>query len=350
MKYLKLFENFQKKTFDELQTEDIEYFFLEGTDNGRINLSDLDKNTKSLPVSIFSKHYTVENLFDNDHHLYQPPMINFVVSIKHPPMVRNASFDIKGYTKSVIKGYLQRLYDIYDVNIFIQIMNTSHMEEYISRSIVYIQPKSKSIKESSHTDSVLLIVDVQKSFKKFFNDVYLNELNKYCKNFSEVYQIFDNHVDGKNPDKDYLYDENPDIPVNGDLYTFPNEVGIIEKRYNYDVDADFYKKILDDDIYLKMKEKEENKQIKKGEYFLTTEGTIIVYIGNNHRYFHVPKKLYDIFIKFKEAQSEGLREITIVGGADSECLEDVVTTAESLGIKIKRDWKYIWSANHCPIS
>jgi len=43
------------------------------------------------------------------------------------------------------------------------------------------------------------------------------------------------------------------------------------------------------------------------------------------------------------------KEVTIVGGADSECLEDVVTTAESLGVKIKRDYKYIYTANSCPI-
>jgi hypothetical protein len=43
------------------------------------------------------------------------------------------------------------------------------------------------------------------------------------------------------------------------------------------------------------------------------------------------------------------REVTIVGGADGECLEDVVTTAESLGVKIKRDYKYIWTASSCPI-
>jgi len=38
-----------------------------------------------------------------------------------------------------------------------------------------------------------------------------------------------------------------------------------------------------------------------------------------------------------------------VGGADGECLEDIYTAAISLGVKISRDWKYIYTASSCPI-
>lgn len=207
--------------------------------------------------------------------------------------------------------------------------------------------------EKFSQNSVLIVVDVQKSFKKFFTPAYVNELKKYCKNFGSVYQIWDNHVDGKNVDKDYLYDENPDIPVHDDLYHFPNQKDLIEKRYNYDVDADFYKKILSKETYEEIKSKEGS--LQKGNYFPTTEGTIIVYIGNNHQWYHVPKKLYNLFMKLKSAQSQSQaeegspNEIVIVGGADSECLEDVIVAAEALGLQIKRNWKYIYSATHCPI-
>lgn len=197
--------------------------------------------------------------------------------------------------------------------------------------------------ESFHSDSILIIVDVQKSFKKFFSEMYLNELNKYCKHFNTVYQIFDNHVDGKNVDKDYLYDKTPEIPIHKDLYHFPNQRDLIEKRYNYDVDADFYKKILDKEVYSKVSKMEEEKTLKKGDIFNTKEGTIITFINNNHVWFHCPIKLYELLQSLKG------REVTIVGGADSECLEDIVITAESLGVKIKRDYKYIWTASHSPI-
>jgi hypothetical protein len=195
----------------------------------------------------------------------------------------------------------------------------------------------------SSNGEVLIIVDVQKSFRKFFTEMYLHKLKEYCKEFGSVYQIWDNHVDGKNVDSDYLYDKNPEIPIHRDLYQFPNQVDIIEKRYNYDVDVDFYKKILDKNVYLDIKEREDNKKIKRGDLFKTKEGTAIVYIGNNHKWFHIPKKLYKIFSEL------GGREVTIVGGSDSECLEDVYIAGVSMGVKMKRDHRYIYSASHCPI-
>jgi len=195
----------------------------------------------------------------------------------------------------------------------------------------------------SYNQDTLIIVDVQKSFKKYFSEMYLNELKKYCNNFNNVYQIWDNHIDGKNVEKDYLYDENPDIPIHKDIYHFPNQKDLIEKRYNYDVDVDFYKKILNKEVYNDIFDKEEKKLLKKGDIFSTKEGTIITFINNKHVWFHCPIKLYELLKELKG------REVTIVGGADSECLEDVVTTAESLGVKIKRDYKFIYTATSCPI-
>lgn len=189
----------------------------------------------------------------------------------------------------------------------------------------------------------LIIVDVQKSFNKYFTEMYINQLTKYCNNFENVYQIFDNHHEGKNVDKDYLYDKNPEIPISDEFYNFPNIKERIEKRYNYNVDADFYKKILDKDIYNRISQLEDKKGFKKGDMFSTKEGTVIVYIGNNHVWFHVPKKLYDILQSLKG------KTVEIVGGSDSECLEDIIITAEKLGVNIKRNYKYIYSASHCPI-
>jgi hypothetical protein len=195
----------------------------------------------------------------------------------------------------------------------------------------------------SYNKDTLIIVDVQKSFRKYFSEMYLHELKKYCENFNNVYQIWDNHPDGKTVNKDYLYEEEPVIPVHKDLYNFPNQKDLIEKRYNYDVDAGFYKKILDKSVYDEVSKKEEEKSLNKGDIFPTKEGTIITFINNNHVWFHCPKKLYKLLKDLKG------KEVTIVGGSDGECLEDIVTTAESLGVKIKRDYKYIYTASSCPI-
>ena len=197
--------------------------------------------------------------------------------------------------------------------------------------------------ENYNTTETLIVCDVQKSFRKFFTEMYVNQLTKHCNYFKNVYQIWDNHVDGKNVDKDFLYDNDPKIPVHDDFYNFPNIKDRIEKRYNYDVDADFYKKILDKNVYEKMDKMEKNKQLKKGDMFPTKEGTVIVYIGNNHVWFHSPKKLYELLTSLKGKNVES------VGGSDSECLDDVFTLAEKLGVIIKRNYKFIWSASHCPI-
>lgn len=197
--------------------------------------------------------------------------------------------------------------------------------------------------EYKNYSKVLLIVDVQKSFSKFFTENYLKSLKEHCENFPEVYQIFDNHVDGKNVDKDYLYGDDPDIPIHHDLYFFPNQVEQIEKRYNYDVDVDFYKKILDETTYNTIKKKEDGRTLKRGDMFKTNQGTVITYIGNNHKWFHLPKRLYEIFLKLKK------KPIEIVGGSDNECLEDVFITANSMGLNIYKNKNFIYSAKNCPM-
>lgn len=199
----------------------------------------------------------------------------------------------------------------------------------------------KKFKE--YNESILIIVDVQKSFSKFFTDNYLKELNNYCRKFSKVYQVFDNHVDGNYVDKDYLYDDDHEVKDHDDLYDFPNQVESIEKRYNYNVNVDFYKKILSTETYKLVKSKEKNNQLKRGDYFKTTEGTIIVYIGNNHRWHHLPKQLYDLFLTLKG------KDVVMVGGAQNECLLDISVSAKALGVKVFENDKYIYSAKNCPI-
>lgn len=189
----------------------------------------------------------------------------------------------------------------------------------------------------------IIIVDVQKSFSKYFTQMYVNQLQKHCQNFQNVYLIWDNHHLGRNVDKDYLYEDEPEIPISDEFYDFPNLKEIIQKRYNYDVDVNFYKKILDEDVYHKILELEEKNQLKKGDFFKTNQETIIVYIGNNHKWFHCGKKLYQLLNSLKG------KEVEIVGGSSEECLLDIVTCAESLGVKIKTNFKFVWSPSHCSI-
>lgn len=191
-------------------------------------------------------------------------------------------------------------------------------------------------------DNVLIIVDVQKSFSKFFTNKYIEELNGYCKKFSEVYLIWDNHHEGKVP-PDYLYQDNPPPPQDGELYKFPNVTKIVEKRYNYDVDVKFYKKLFTPDKFKEILNLENSKKLKKGDMFETNHGTAIVYIGNNHVWFHIGKKLLRTLTRLKG------KNVTIVGGASNECLEDIFIASKSLGLKIQKNVNFIWSAKNCPI-
>jgi hypothetical protein len=216
-------------------------------------------------------------------------------------------------------------------------------EIFFYSTLIYMYMKYLKVFEEYNKNSHLIIVDVQRSFKKYFTDNYLKQLKEYAKGFENVYQIWDNHVQGPNVDKDYLYDKNPDIPNINDIYDFPNEKLRIEKRYNYDVNADFYKKILDTETYQEIKQKERDNKLKRGDTFKTTEDTIIVYVGNNHKWYHVPVKLYRLFQKLKG------QHVVIVGGSDNECLLDIEVAAKALGVDLVTNDNYVYSASHCPI-
>lgn len=186
----------------------------------------------------------------------------------------------------------------------------------------------------------LVIVDVQRSFSEFFTQNYIKELSKHCEKFKNVYLIWDNHHEVK-VDKDYLYNNSPEESEVDDFYDFPNLKEKIEKRYNYDVDVTFYKKILDSDVYNKILNLEKSNKIKRGDIFPTNAGTAIVYIGNNHKWFHIGKKLFNFLLKFKG------KEVELVGGSRNECLLDIEIASRSIGVIPKINKLYTYSANHC---
>ena len=92
-----------------------------------------------------------------------------------------------------------------------------------------------------------------------------------------------------------------------------------------------------------MKKMEEKNTLKKGDFFPTKNGTLLVYTSNNHQFFHVTKKLMILFNKLKG------KHLTIVGGSLDECLLDILTAAESIGVIVKIDYRYVYSASHCSI-
>jgi hypothetical protein len=143
---------------------------------------------------------------------------------------------------------------------------------------------------------VLVVVDVQKEFEKFIPQGYVDKLNEYCKEFKEVYQIWDSHKAQK------------------PTWKFNNEVKAITKKYGTTYDS-LLKSICD---------KLENKypSAKEGDKFTSKEiDGIITRIKNKHKWFHAGE-----------------------GGATGECTSDIIATAESLGVKCVINYDYTYSA------
>ena len=190
-----------------------------------------------------------------------------------------------------------------------------------------------------YKNRVLFIVDVQKSFKNLFNDIYLEELKKYSKDFIEIYQIYDNHLFDR-PSNEFMFIDNPTKPIFDELYDF-NENDIIEKRFHDENHLYYYKQFLSKDIFNLILNKEKENQLKIGDMFDTKYGTKIIYINNNHMWFHLTKKMINIFSRLKG------REIVLVGGEIDHSLKDIEISMESFGLNIMIQHKFIYSKNYC---
>lgn len=186
-------------------------------------------------------------------------------------------------------------------------------------------------------DNILLIIDVQSNFKKYFPtdpNGYLKKLDKYCeefpigKNGEGVYQIWDSNSNSK------------------PTYKFKNQVDLIEKKFGI---KKFYKKhkggfkewiynIFDEDTLNRFIAK--NNKFNKGDAFKLKNGKeFLIYIGNNHKWFYVNEELVDLFQKLRN------KKIIICGGAESECLEDVYVALQSFNVTPVKNHQYIYSAD-----
>lgn len=182
--------------------------------------------------------------------------------------------------------------------------------------------------EALDNSRALIIVDVQESFYKFINDQYLDALFQYCENFDRVYQIFDS------------------IDQNEPSWEFPNQYQVCEKQYGPKPLEEW-----DDDELLEIFHKidlERNKGIiknsTKGDYLVAKDNSIWLFVGNNHKWFNLKP---DLLAMLKNVKNFSLKP-TIVGGADNECLEDILVACDYVGLKPQLEYKYIYSATFCP--
>lgn len=186
-------------------------------------------------------------------------------------------------------------------------------------------------------DKILLIVDVQSNFKKYFpNDVngYLKKLDNYCLEFPSgkteqggVYQIWDSNR-GSKP-----------------TYKFKNQVDLVEKKFGIKKFYSKYKGGFKEWIYYIFDDKtiekffaKKNKFNEGDSFKVKDKDEYLVYIGNQHKWFYVNEELVHLFQKLRG------KKVVVVGGADGECLEDVFIAAKAFNLTPLYNHQYIYSA------
>jgi len=180
----------------------------------------------------------------------------------------------------------------------------------------------------------LVIVDVQKEFSKFMYkptpEQYINNINSYCDQFGDVYQIWDGHI----------YEDEKLKEIEEPSYTFNKQKDAIRKIYgttaNKEV-SELGEKILSSE-----------KDIKQGDKFKVDDNfdlndsgeNYMVRVENNHKWFYVNKEIAN-FINTLIGKN-----VVIIGGADGECLKDVIVAMNSFGLKPTKNENYVYSAKN----
>jgi len=183
----------------------------------------------------------------------------------------------------------------------------------------------KSLQENSQetpqdldrSNGILVVVDVQGEFDDYTPQGFEQNIIEYCKEFPKddnlkgVYQIWDANK------------------ATGFTYTFPNQVLTVKKNYGTKFNTNIKK------ISMTLPQDSEEGKVFK----FKNSNTYLVKINNNHKWFYVNEDLYNLYQKLKG------QKVIIIGGADSECLQDVYVSMESFGITPVYNHNYIYNAS-----
>lgn len=176
----------------------------------------------------------------------------------------------------------------------------------------------------SYNNNCLVIVDVQEPFKKWWikngKPNLVEDINKYCQEFAHVYQIWDCHDEAQ------------------PSYTFPNQVLTLKKYYGKILNDTDIEQYFEGEDLEKVRNMFRTKIFNK-ELFKTKDDTYsyILYVGGSHKWFFASKELVDTLQSL-----EG--NITVIGGAERECLEDVEVLLNLLGKHSTTNYNYTYHA------
>jgi hypothetical protein len=169
----------------------------------------------------------------------------------------------------------------------------------------------------------LVVVDVQDAFDRFFDDKFVESLFDKCRQYQRVYQVWDT------------------TKQRAASHEFPNQVRSVSKRFGFKFDpATDAEDYLMPDVADRLREDIRDNKLVPGRTYVDKHGWAIVYVGNAHKWFYCPPELVHILKTLAAHQ----REVTFVGGAYGECLEDIYQAARGFGVKAALDKNYTYSA------
>lgn len=193
--------------------------------------------------------------------------------------------------------------------------------------ITTINEFKQYIIESKKYTQDLIIVDVQKEFDKYFNNNYLNELNKYTNNFTRVFQIIDT------------------IDTDKNSYIFNNQTKVYHKEYGGELSEDMVEDYFLPNEVEDIKERLLN--VNTGDLFKTMYNEYFVYIGGQymggHEWFYCSNELAEFFNKLYTDK----RQIILVGGAENECLYSIYIIMKAFNIDVEINKEFTYNVNGC---
>lgn len=194
--------------------------------------------------------------------------------------------------------------------------------------IISINEFVASLNEAKSKKDVLIIVDVQKSFARFFpTETYVEDIMDYAKKFS-VIQIWDS-----------INNERPD-------YHFQNTIVEISKKYGDQLEEDCL------DLFLPYQQEEIKDKLDKNSFqqydnYIDKHGDTWIYVNNEHEWFLCPSEM------ITHLSTLISKNITLIGGAGSkdgnhnsggECLYDIQVVLELLKLPYELNDNFIYHA------
>jgi len=177
----------------------------------------------------------------------------------------------------------------------------------------------------NYNPKVLVIVDIQEGFSKFFPCDYLKKIHLFAKQFKTVYQIWD-ETDAESPS-----------------YKFENQVDTIVKTYGGDVDEyDIKNMTTESQERFNVDHKVEDYSEKYG----FNDGGALFFIGMGkgedpgHMWFRVSKEYMDFLEELKRINAD----VILVGGGKWECIYDVEITLLRSGITYNYNDELVFDA------